>query len=81
MILTQAIKSAQIGKQSNALPTFKYELGYLSHTFQKAFNDLEQALIREKDFTNDVGHELRTPLTILKNHTALIEQRGYKKVI
>jgi signal transduction histidine kinase len=79
VLLTQAIKSGQIGKPSNSLPTFEYELGYLSNTFQKAFNDLEQALAREKNFTTDVGHELRTPLTILKNHTALIEQRGYKQ--
>jgi signal transduction histidine kinase len=61
------------------LPTFEYELGYLSNTFHKASNDLEQALEREKNFTTDVDHELRTPLTILKNHTVLIEQRGYKK--
>jgi signal transduction histidine kinase len=78
ILLTQAIKTGEIGKQSNSLPTFEYELGYLSNTFQKAFNDLENALTREKNFTTDVGHELRTPLTILKNHTALIEQRGYK---
>ena len=79
ILLTQAIKSGQIGEQPNSLPAFEYELGYLSNTFQKAFNDLEQALTREKNFTTDVGHELRTPLTILKNHTALIEQRGYKE--
>ena len=78
ILLTQAIKSGRISKQSDPLPTFQYELSYLSNTFQKAFNDLEQALTREKNFTTDVGHELRTPLTILKNHTALIEQRGYK---
>ena len=79
VLLTQAIKSGKIGEQCNSLPTFEYELGYLSNTFQKAFNDLEQALAREKNFTTDVGHELRTPLTILKNHTILIEQRGYKE--
>jgi signal transduction histidine kinase len=79
ILLTSAIRSGEIGKQSNSLPTFEYELGYLSNTFQKAFNDLENALTREKNFTTDVGHELRTPLTILKNHTALVEQRGYKE--
>jgi signal transduction histidine kinase len=78
VLLTKAVKSGQISKQSFSLPNFKYELDYLSNTFQKAFNDLEQALAREKNFTTDVGHELRTPLTILKNNTALIEQRGYK---
>ena len=79
LLLTQVIKSGEIGKRPNLLPAFEYELDYLSNTFQKAFNDLEQALTREKDFTTDVGHELRTPLTILKNHTGLIEQRGYKQ--
>jgi signal transduction histidine kinase len=79
ILLTQFIKSRAIGKPTNTLPTFEYELDYLSNTFQKAFNDLEQALTREKNFTTDVSHELRTPLTILKNHAALIEQRGYKQ--
>jgi signal transduction histidine kinase len=79
ILLTQAIKTGEIGKQCHSLPTFEYEFGYLSNTFQKAFVDLKQALDREKNFTTDVGHELRTPLTILKNHTALIEQRGYKQ--
>ena len=79
ILLTQAIKSGHLSQQCNSLPTFEYELGYLSNTFLKAFNDLEQALTREKNFTTDVGHELRTPLTILKNHTALIGQRGYKE--
>jgi signal transduction histidine kinase len=79
MLLTKTVREGKIGKSSNSLPTFKYELEYLSSIFQKAFNELEQALEREKNFTTDVGHELRTPLTILKNHTALIEQRGYKE--
>jgi signal transduction histidine kinase len=79
MLLTQAIKTGEIGKHANQLPTFEFELGYLSNTFQKAFKDLESALTREKNFTTDVGHELRTALTIIKNHTALIEQRGYKQ--
>lgn len=79
MLLTKTIKEGKIGKSSNSLPTFKYEIEYLSSIFQKAFNELEQALEREKNFTTDVGHELRTPLTILKNNTTLIEQRGYKE--
>lgn len=79
ILLTQSIKSRGMGKQTHSLPTFNYELEYLSNTLQNAFTDLEQALIREKNFTTDVGHELRTPLTILKNQTALIEQRGYKQ--
>lgn len=35
---------------------------------------LQQALLREQDFTRDVSHELRTPLTHLKNELLLLSQ-------
>ncbi|WP_286270201.1 ATP-binding protein [Thalassotalea hakodatensis] len=47
------------------------EIGTLSRSFEKAFNELEQALKREQNFTRDVSHELRTPITLIKNTLTL----------
>ena len=63
-------------KKKQPLPNLKYELGYLSDTMQRAFDDLSDSLKREKDFTTDLSHELRTPLTILNNTVMLAKQRG-----
>lgn len=71
--MTEAIKSRQ------ALPSLRYELGFLAQTLQQALDELGNSLQREKDFTADVNHELRTPLTILKNTITLAEQRGMQK--
>lgn len=38
------------------------EIGTLAEAFDNTYNALEQALLRERLFTADVGHELRTPL-------------------
>lgn len=38
------------------------EIGQLATAFDAAYNALEEALLRERLFTADVGHELRTPL-------------------
>lgn len=72
MSMVEAIETKQ------PLPKLPFELGYLSVTMQKAFDDLSDSLQREKDFTGDVSHELRTPLTILNNTITLAEQRGLK---
>ncbi|MBW8191128.1 HAMP domain-containing histidine kinase [Neiella marina] len=72
MAMTRAVK------QNQPLPELQYELGYLSKTMQHAFDALNDALQREKDFTTDVSHELRTPLTVLNNAVALAEQRGFQ---
>lgn len=49
------------------------EIGALSRSFNTAFGNISDLLIREKNFTNDVSHELRTPITVLTNTLALAE--------
>ena len=51
------------------------EVGYLADTIETTFNELQEALHRERHFTRDVSHELRTPLTIMNNILALISHR------
>lgn len=74
--LTSALQAQQNNSQAIKLPILNDELGYLSRTLQRTFNDLQQALNREQEFTKDVSHELRTPLTIISNTLALSEQRA-----
>ena len=42
------------------------EIGQLTHSINRLLDRLEQALIREKQFTSDASHELRTPLSVLR---------------
>ncbi|WP_105189250.1 sensor histidine kinase [Pseudoalteromonas sp. T1lg48] len=50
------------------------EIGLLAREFEHALSALQNSLLRESDFTRDVGHELRTPLAVIKNYLTL--QRG-----
>lgn len=42
------------------------EIGQLTRSINNLLSRLEQALIREKQFTSDASHELRTPLAVLR---------------
>jgi heavy metal sensor kinase len=42
------------------------EVGRLARTLNSMLSRLEQAFLRERQFTADVSHELRTPLTAIK---------------
>jgi two-component system OmpR family sensor kinase len=42
------------------------EIGQLTRSINKLLSRLEQALLREKQFTSDASHELRTPLSVLR---------------
>lgn len=42
------------------------EIGYLANVIERQFNRIQQALVREADFTRDVSHELRTPTAVIK---------------
>ncbi len=47
-------------------PFSRNEIGYLASVIESDFNQLQQALQREADFTRDVSHELRTPVSVIK---------------
>lgn len=48
------------------LPKYKDELYTLVNTINSLLDRLEDAVLREKQFTADASHELRTPLSSLK---------------
>ncbi len=48
------------------LPEHKDEIYKLTSTINDLLNRLEDAVLREKQFTSDASHELRTPLAVLK---------------
>ena len=48
------------------LPQNKDELYILSQTIKNLLERIENAVIREKQFTSDASHELRTPLAVIK---------------
>ena len=47
-------------------PTYKDELYTLSLTINDLLSRIENAVIREKQFTSHASHELRTPLAVIK---------------
>ena len=57
------------GRESYVFPS--NEIGLLAHTLDASFEQINQAIAREKAFTRDVSHELRTPLAIIKNAVEL----------
>ncbi len=48
------------------LPEHKDEIYKLTSTINDLLNRLEDAVLREKQFTSDASHELRTPLSVIK---------------
>ena len=49
-----------------SLPPHNDEIHALTSTINDLLNRLEDAILREKQFTSDASHELRTPLSIIK---------------
>jgi signal transduction histidine kinase len=49
-----------------SLPSNKDELYVLSKTINDLLERIENAIVREKQFTADASHELRTPLAVVK---------------
>lgn len=45
--------------------TVKDEIHALARTFDTLFDSLEQAFIKEKQFTSDASHEIRTPASVI----------------
>jgi signal transduction histidine kinase len=48
------------------LPVHRDEIYTLTSTINELLNRLEDAVLREKQFTSDASHELRTPLSVIK---------------
>jgi signal transduction histidine kinase len=55
-----------------ALPQRKDELYILTGTINSLLDRIEDAMIREKQFSSDASHELRTPLSVLKGTLELM---------
>ena len=57
------------------LPQHKDEIYKLTSTINDLLNRLEDAVLREKQFTSDASHELRTPLAIIKGTLEVLIRR------
>ena len=69
-----------------SLPFNKDELYDLANGFNNLLTRIENALIREKQFTSDASHEIRTPLAVLKGTLEVLirkprEEEEYKQKI
>ena len=58
------------------LPQNKDELYTLSDTINKLLERIENAVIREKQFTSDASHELRTPLAVIKGTLEVLVRKS-----
>ncbi len=58
-----------------ALPPVRDELYTLTETINSLLDRIEDAMIREKQFSSDASHELRTPLAVLKGTLELMIRR------
>ncbi|MGB7785804.1 MAG: HAMP domain-containing sensor histidine kinase [Salinimicrobium sp.] len=54
------------------LPKAQDELHELSSSINGLLNRIEQAMLRERQFTSDASHELRTPLTSLRGNLEVL---------
>lgn len=61
----ETINNENLSSRIN-LPVNKDELYQLSETINHLLDRIENAVLREKQFTSDASHELRTPLSIIK---------------
>jgi len=57
------------------LPVHKDEIYTLTSTINDLLNRLEDAVLREKQFTSDASHELRTPLSVIKGTLEVLIRR------
>lgn len=57
------------------LPENKDEIHELAQTINNLMERLEDAVLREKQFTSDASHELRTPLSVIKGTLEVLIRR------
>lgn len=75
--LTRQVRAAAAAKrwQPLTIELANDEVGELARMVDLAMRRLEEALVREKQFTEDVSHELRTPLSVLQTSLELLGER------
>ena len=61
------------------LPQNKDELYVLSKTINELLERIENAIVREKQFTSDASHELRTPLAVVKGTLEVLIRKRREK--
>lgn len=61
------------------LPQNKDELHVLSKTINDLLERIENAIVREKQFTSDASHELRTPLAVIKGTLEVLIRKPREK--
>ncbi|MGA7837700.1 MAG: HAMP domain-containing sensor histidine kinase [Ignavibacteriaceae bacterium] len=78
--INQVINTAEIITRENLeqridLPQHKDEIYTLTSTINELLNRLQDAVIREKQFTADASHELRTPLSVIKGTLEVLTRK------
>ena len=66
--ITETVQKIQADKDLSrrvGLKNGNDEIHQLAETFDRLLQEIEEAFLREKQFTSDVSHELRTPVTVL----------------
>ena len=61
------------------LPEHKDEIYILTSTINELLNRLQDAVLREKQFTADASHELRTPLSVIKGTLEVLIRKPRKR--
>lgn len=71
--MAQAARRIAAGDLSRRIPIHQGqdELAQLAETFNVMIGQLEDSILRLRQFSADASHELRTPLTILKGETEM----------
>ncbi len=67
------IEESDLSRRINV--TSKDELGRLAATLNQMIARLENAFVRQKEFTSDASHELRAPLTVIQAESTLALQK------
>ena len=57
-------------------PKSKDEVAQLSLMINQMLDQMEQAIVREQEFSSNVSHELRTPLTVLRAQVEYLEDKN-----
>ena len=80
MPVNNVISTAELITRENlneriTLPQSKDELYKLSTTINKLLDRLQDAVLREKQFTADASHELRTPISVIRGTLEVLTRK------